>query len=178
MLAVSVTPHAPCMRCHWYRMQGACGIIDTACTVHAMSLTAHAKYNTACTIDERFERSWQPLKGISIKIIYVPELPTPPLKKYINLKGLSNKKFSCMRCHWHRMHDFCVRKSIISRRIRSRIQKSFSSWIRGPGGTGIVSFKKNRGSKISWHRPFKNFRFSKRSDLELTFNTNATGRVK
>jgi hypothetical protein len=35
-----------------------------------------------------------------------------------------------MRCHWHHMHDFCVRKSIISRRIRSRIQKGFSPWIR------------------------------------------------
>jgi hypothetical protein len=34
----------------------------------------------ACTIDERFERPWQPLKGISIKNIYVPELSyTPPL---------------------------------------------------------------------------------------------------
>jgi hypothetical protein len=27
--------------------------------VHAVSLTPHAKYDTACTIDERFERPWQ-----------------------------------------------------------------------------------------------------------------------
>jgi hypothetical protein len=86
-------------------------------------LTSHAKYDTACTIDERFERSWQPLKWLSIKNIYVPNRPTPPLKKYINLKGLPNIKFSCMRCQWQHMHDFCVRKSIISRRFRSRIQK-------------------------------------------------------
>jgi hypothetical protein len=44
-----------------------------------IKMTPHANYDTACTIDERFERPWQPLKGISIKNIYVPELsyPTP-----------------------------------------------------------------------------------------------------
>jgi hypothetical protein len=31
------------------------------------AVTPHAKYDTACTIDERFDRSWQPLKGISFK---------------------------------------------------------------------------------------------------------------
>jgi hypothetical protein len=49
--------------------------------VHAVSLTPHAKYDTACTIDERCERPWQPLKGISIKNIYVPELSYPTPKK-------------------------------------------------------------------------------------------------
>jgi hypothetical protein len=38
--------------------------------VHAVSLKLHAKYDTPCTIDERCERPWQPLKGISIKNIY------------------------------------------------------------------------------------------------------------
>jgi hypothetical protein len=128
--AVTMTLHARCMRCHLNRMHGACGIIDT--------MTPHAKYDTACTIDERFERPWQPLK--SIKKIYVPEFSYPTTKKYINLKGLPNKKFSCMLCHWHRMHNFCVQQSIISRRIQSRIQKVFSLWIRGPGG--IVWWKK------------------------------------
>jgi hypothetical protein len=56
-----------------------------------------------------------------------------------------------MPCQWHRMHDFCVRKLIISRRIRSRIQKRFSPWIRGPWG---IVWWKNRRSKISWHYPF------------------------
>jgi hypothetical protein len=49
--------------------------------MHAGSLTPHAKYDTACTIDERFERPWQPLKGISIKNIYIPELSYTTLKK-------------------------------------------------------------------------------------------------
>jgi hypothetical protein len=30
-------------------------------------MTPHAKYDTACTIDERFERPWQPLKGMSMR---------------------------------------------------------------------------------------------------------------
>jgi hypothetical protein len=65
----------------------ACGVIDTACTVHAVSLTPHAKYDTAYTIDERFERPWQPSKGISIKNIYVLELSYPTTKKLYKFKG-------------------------------------------------------------------------------------------
>jgi hypothetical protein len=62
-------------------MHGACGVIDTA-----------------CTIDERFEPPWQSIKGISIKNIYVPEMSYPTTKnKFINLKGLPN--ISCMWCH-------------------------------------------------------------------------------
>jgi hypothetical protein len=51
-------------------IKNACGVIDTT-----------------CTSDEQFERPWQPLKGISIKNTYVPELSYPTTKKYINLKG-------------------------------------------------------------------------------------------
>jgi hypothetical protein len=67
--AVSLILHAWCMHCHWHHMHGACGVIGTPCMVHAVSLTSHAKYDTACMINERFERPWQPLKGISIKNI-------------------------------------------------------------------------------------------------------------
>jgi hypothetical protein len=46
-------------------------------------MTPHAKYDTACTLDELFERPWQPLKVIPIKKKYrYPNCPTPPLKKY------------------------------------------------------------------------------------------------
>jgi hypothetical protein len=41
--------------------------------------------------DERFEQPWQPLKGISIKNKYAPELSYPTNTKDINLKGLPNK---------------------------------------------------------------------------------------
>jgi hypothetical protein len=124
MHSVSMTPHALCMRCHWHRINGACGVIDTACKIwHRL----HDR-RTIRTALAAFKRN------IYQKHIHVPELSYPTIKKYINLKGLPNKKCSCMRCHWHRMHDFRVRKSIISRRIRSRIQKGFSPWISGPGG--------------------------------------------
>jgi hypothetical protein len=38
------------------KMKNACGVNDTAFPMHAVSLTPHAKYDTACMIDERFER--------------------------------------------------------------------------------------------------------------------------
>jgi hypothetical protein len=70
------------------KMINACGVNDTACMIHAVVmdtactvlvvlLTPHAKYDTACTIGERFEWAWQPLKGISIKNIYVCGLSYP-----------------------------------------------------------------------------------------------------
>jgi hypothetical protein len=34
------------------------------------------KFKNACTIDERFERPWQPLKGISIKNRDAPDTGT------------------------------------------------------------------------------------------------------
>jgi hypothetical protein len=55
--------------------------------LHVMPLTQHEKYDGACTINERFERPWQPLKGISIKRMYVPELSYPTSKKIYKFKG-------------------------------------------------------------------------------------------
>jgi hypothetical protein len=55
---------------------------DTACTVRE-------KYDTTFTIDERFERPWQPLKGISIKNKYVPALPYPTTKNIYKFKGVT-----------------------------------------------------------------------------------------
>jgi hypothetical protein len=46
------------------KIKNACDVIDTA-----------------CTIDEQFERPWQPLKGISIKNMYVPEFCYPNTTK-------------------------------------------------------------------------------------------------
>jgi hypothetical protein len=124
MHVVSMIPHARCMRYHWHRMHGAYGVIDTACKIwHRM----HDR--------RKLRMALAAFKGNIYKKTYMfPNCPTPPLNKFINLKGLPNNNFSCIWCHWHRMHDFCVRKSIISRRNWSRIQKGFSPWIRGPGG--------------------------------------------
>jgi hypothetical protein len=52
-----------------------------------MPLTPHAKYDTPCTIDERFERPWQPLYGISIKNIYIPKWSYPNTIKNLEFKG-------------------------------------------------------------------------------------------
>jgi hypothetical protein len=48
-------------------MHAACGVIDTTYTMD--------------------ERPWQPLKGISIKNKYVPELSYPTPKKIYEFKG-------------------------------------------------------------------------------------------
>jgi hypothetical protein len=80
-----------------YEKKNACGVNDTACTVHTLSLPPHAKYDTACTIDERFMHPWQPLKGISIKNMYVRELSYPTTTKIYKFQGATIQKISCMR---------------------------------------------------------------------------------
>jgi hypothetical protein len=92
-------------------MHRACSVIDTACTVHAVSMTPHAyvnavlmtphaKCDTACTINERFKRPWQPLKGITIKNIYVPRLSYPTTKNsFLPSSGCSN--IGCHRQNGH-----------------------------------------------------------------------------
>jgi hypothetical protein len=118
----------------------ACAFNDTACMVHAGPLTPHTKRNFLTTYYRRNGFAMQnmthwhrmhngrtirtalaPLKGISVK--------TPPLQNYLNLRGVTNKKISCMRWHWHRKHENRRLKCRISSRIRSRIQKGISPLI-------------------------------------------------
>jgi hypothetical protein len=49
-------------------MKNACGVIDTGCMMHAVSLAPHAKYDT----------------------YLFTNFPTPPLEKYINIRGPFN----------------------------------------------------------------------------------------
>jgi hypothetical protein len=67
-----------------------------ACTVHAVSMTAHAKYRMH---DRRTIRmAMTAFKGnIYQKHIYVPELSYPTTKKMYKFKGATKQKFSCMR---------------------------------------------------------------------------------
>jgi hypothetical protein len=55
------------------------------------------KMKNACGVNAKstnnFKRPWQPLKGKSIKKYIFANCPTPPLQKYINLRGLPNKNF-------------------------------------------------------------------------------------
>jgi hypothetical protein len=127
-----------CMKRQWHRMHGACGVIDTACKIwHRMDYRRTIRTALAA------------FKG---NIYQKAELSYPTPKKYINLKGLPSKKFSCMRRRWYRMHDFCCRKSIIFRQIRREFKKALA---RESGSQGVLLDEKNRRLKISWHCPFK-----------------------
>jgi hypothetical protein len=81
------------------KMKNSCSVIDTACTVQAVSLTIHAKYDTGCTIDERYERSWHPLKWISIKNMDtgICKLSYPTTTKIYKYKGIILTK-RCRAC--------------------------------------------------------------------------------
>jgi hypothetical protein len=103
--------------------------------MHAVSLTPHAKYDTACTTDKRFEWPWQPLKGISIKNIYVPELSYPTTTKSINLKGLDT---ACT--------IFAFENRSYLGEFEAELKKAIA---RESGAQGVLFDKKNRGSKIS-----------------------------
>jgi hypothetical protein len=63
MHAVSLTSHAQkffrITSKSEYHMQNSDGM-QTKLKMHGMSMTPHAKYDTTCTIDERFERPLQP----------------------------------------------------------------------------------------------------------------------
>jgi hypothetical protein len=106
-------------------MHGACGVIDTACTIYV-----------------RFVRPWLPYKGISIKNVYIcmyANCLTPSLQKYFNLKGLPSKKLSFM-------HGF----SSENRSYLREFEAEFKNALARESGTQRALFdEKNRRSKIS-----------------------------
>jgi hypothetical protein len=69
-----------------HHLQCACGVICNVCTLHEVPLTPHAKFDTTCTMDERFVRPWRPLKGISIKNFYGRKLSYPNTIKLYKFK--------------------------------------------------------------------------------------------
>jgi hypothetical protein len=108
---VSLTPHRRCIWCHLLCMHHACDVIDTACMLHAVSLTPHAhkKFRTTSWC---MRCKWHRVQNMTLHAqsmndsngpgslwMYkknkcswiVLNCPTPPWKKYINLKGLPNK---------------------------------------------------------------------------------------
>jgi hypothetical protein len=106
-------------------MYDACGVIDTE-----------------STIDERFEWPWQPLKGISIKNIYVPELsyPTPKII-YINSKNIR----ACGV-----IDTACTIFAFENRSYLGEFEAEFKKALaRESGAQGLVFDEKNRRSKIS-----------------------------
>jgi hypothetical protein len=127
--------------------------------MHVVSLTPQTKYDTACTIDERFKRSRKPLKGISIKNIMFVNFPTPPLQKYINLKELPNKNFSSETRSYPGDFEAEFKKPLASKR----------------DPMGIVWWKKRR-SKISWHCPSK-VQSNKKNLPDFVFQGSNTARL-
>jgi hypothetical protein len=144
------------MQCHWHRIDGACRVRDTACTtragpftasmlnfvkqnecriieiactMHAVSLTPLAIYDTACTICEQFLGPWQPFKENIYQKHICTRLVPPSTTKYKFLKELPNKNV----VHWHSMPKNRRFHSRTSSRIWSRIRKSL---VRESGAQG------------------------------------------
>jgi hypothetical protein len=83
-----------CLGCTWHR-----GVIDAAVTCTAVSLTPLCKYDTAVTLDLIFERLWLPLKGITIKKIYIGKLSCIPITFTQKIWGLTRYRFLSQQCH-------------------------------------------------------------------------------
>jgi hypothetical protein len=139
MLAVSLTPHARCMRGYWHCMHSAFGVmyrkifklLRKGIIIGETALLCGVN-ETACTIGKRFVRPWQPLKGISIKNVYVRELSYPTLTP----------------------HARYLRPEI--RHVSENSQQN-SERLKpvNKGPRGYCLMKRNRKSKISWHCPFE-----------------------
>jgi hypothetical protein len=75
-----------------------------------------------------------------------PNCPTPPLKKYINLKGLPNKNF----CACGVIDTACTIFAFKNRSYLGEFEAEFKKALaRESGAQGILFDEKNRGSKIS-----------------------------
>jgi hypothetical protein len=55
-------------------------------------MTPYTKYDTACPMDKRCVRPWQPLKGISNTKNYVREFPCSTTVKLYKFKGAVYQK--------------------------------------------------------------------------------------
>jgi hypothetical protein len=104
-------------------------------------LTPHAKYDTAGTINEQFEQTWQPLKRISIKNIYVPELSYPTPKK----RGYLTKSF----CAFGVIDTTCTIFAFKYRSYLGEFEAEFKNALACESGSqGVLLFdEKNRMSK-------------------------------
>jgi hypothetical protein len=75
-----------------------------------------------------------------------PNCPTPPLKKYINLKGIPNKKF----CAFGVVDTACTIFAFDNRSYLGEFEAEFRMALaRESGAQGVLFDEKNRGSKIS-----------------------------
>jgi hypothetical protein len=98
--ALFMTTHARCTQvidtackmkfsnnCKKVKVIGETALLCKKWTMFAVSYTSHAIYSTACTIDKRFERPWQPIKKYLCSQIVLYST----IQKYINLRGLTTR---------------------------------------------------------------------------------------
>jgi hypothetical protein len=134
MHAVSLTPHARCIWCHWHRMHGACGVIDAACTVHAVSLTPHTHVHAVSLIPHApCMRCWHRMHKNLFEQLQKGKIickTAMVCKKIKNTCGVNDTACTVhavslilharwMRCHWH------SRKSRDSVPLKVRISKNY-----------------------------------------------------
>jgi hypothetical protein len=109
------------MRCHWHRMYRACGVIDTACMVHAVSLIPHAQK----ILSNNFEK-----KKVRCKTAMV-------CKKIKNAGGVTDTACKI----WHRMHDRRTIRTAMTAFIENIYQKHICSQIVLPSTKKYINLK-------------------------------------
>jgi hypothetical protein len=119
-------------RCHWLHCDMHSGVIDTAVTCKAVSMTPLCKYDTAVTLDLIFEWLWLPLKGISIEKKYIDKLTyTISITFTQSIWELTKDRFLSQWCHWHRCDENRRLHSRFSPRIRSHDKPEVENLVSG-----------------------------------------------
>jgi hypothetical protein len=106
-------------------------------------------YDTACTIDERFERPWQPGTVISIKNIYLCEMSYPMITKIDKFKGATKQQ---MFVHAVALtpHVHCTISPSENRSYLGEFEAEFKTVLVCESGLqGVLFDGKTRKSKIS-----------------------------
>jgi N-acetylglutamate synthase-like GNAT family acetyltransferase len=88
------------MWCQLHRMRS--GVIDTACMVHAVSLTLHARLH-AESLTPHAQKFFQTTSKSQNHM-----QKRDGIQKKIKMYAVSMTSHArCIRCHWHHMHDAC-----------------------------------------------------------------------
>jgi hypothetical protein len=133
---VSLKLRDPIPQTHWHHGIQSSGLIDNTGSGPAVS----RKQWISLRLSNCFTRISKSDPAVSLKL-WEP-IPRSHWDRGIRSRGLN----------WDRGIQTLQLLFRFSRRILSHMQNGFSPWIRVLGG---LFAEKNRGSKISWHCPFK-----------------------
>jgi hypothetical protein len=149
--------HVQCIRCHWHRIHSACSVIDTACTMHVVSLTPNAQCMQCHWLMQFFQWQWhhkhRACGVIDTACIIWFFYHFHHFAYYFHFSKFF-KILLCIRCQWHRMH--CAKHAVsltLYAFLKFRISSQIWIYIRKGPRTNVIM--KKRGSKISWYCPFK-----------------------